>query len=175
MSPAPRPIVLVGLPGAGKSTVGRQAARLLETGFVDLDGLIASRTGSTVERYIEENGESAFRACEAEMAREVLAGPPAVVATGGGYFADPENRRQAIERGFPVYLHVSPSVAARRLGSAAGRPLLKGYDLTLRLAQLLQQRQAAYLEATAKVSTDQLTAEQAAERVAVLARSDGGW
>jgi len=148
---------------------------LLETRFTDLDELIVERTGKSVARLFDESGEPAFRAIETDLAREVLAGEPLIFSPGGGFFLDPENRREALERAFVIYLHVSPSVAARRIGSADGRPLLKGFDITLRLAQLLQQREAFYLQAPSKVSTDRLGPEQVADRIAVLARSDGDW
>jgi shikimate kinase len=165
----------VGLPGAGKTTAGRIAARLLETRFCDLDELIVQRSGKSVPRMFEEAGEAAFRAIESAVAREVIATEPGILAPGGGFFSDPDNRREMLERACVIYLHVSPSVAARRIGSAEGRPLLKGYDITLRLAQILQQREAAYLQAPSKVSTDMLAPEQVAERIVVLARSGGDW
>lgn len=170
-----RHVVLVGLPGSGKSTVGRIAAEQLGAPFLDLDRLIESRTGRTIERIMAEQEEAGFRLLEAEAAADVLSGPAAVLAPGGGFFQDPAGRQAALEAGYVVYLHVSPSVAARRLKDATDRPLLKGYDITLRLAQLLQRREAAYLQAHAKVSTDSLEPGQVAERVAVLARSGGGW
>jgi shikimate kinase len=170
-----RHVVLVGLPGSGKSTVGQIAASLLGATFIDLDRLIESRCGRTIERIMAEQGEAGFRMLEAEAAADVLGGPAAVVAPGGGFFEDPASRQSALDTGYVVYLQVSPSVAARRLKDTADRPLLKGYDITLRLAQLLQRREAAYLQAHAKVSTDSLSASQVADRVAVLARSGGGW
>lgn len=170
-----RHVVLVGLPGSGKSTVGRLVAARLEAPFVDLDRLIEARVGKSVERIFTELGEEAFRAFESEVGATVLAGPPSVFAPGGGFFMDRGRRLRAMAVGFVVYLETSPSVAARRLAGLGDRPLLKGFEPTLRLRQLLERREAVYLEAPGRVSTDWLTPEQVADKVVELARSGGGW
>ena len=87
-----RHLLLVGLSGAGKTTVGRLVAAALGAPFVDLDEEVARRAGRTIAEVFGEEGESAFRALESACARDALAGAPAVVAAGGGYFDDPANR-----------------------------------------------------------------------------------
>jgi len=170
-----RSLLLVGLPGAGKSTVGPLLAELLGAPFVDFDRTIEMRAGRSVARLFEEQGEAAFRALEAQLGSELLAGPPAVLAPGGGYVLDAATRRQALEKALLVYLETSPSVAARRLAGQEDRPLLKGFDRTLRLRQLLEQREAVYLEAQCRVTTDLGSPVEVAAQVAELARTLGGW
>ncbi len=171
----PKHVILVGLPGSGKTTVGRLAAGLLGAPFVDLDSLVEARAGKSVERIFADMGEEAFRALESEIGAEVLAGPAGVFAPGGGFFTDRSRRLQSLAAGYVIYLETSPSVASRRLSGLTDRPVLKGFDRTLRLRQLLEQREGAYLEAHGRVSTDWLKPEQVAAKVVELARSEGAW
>lgn len=171
----PRHLVLVGLPGAGKSTVGQLVASRLGAPFADFDRLIEHRAGKSVARIFAEDGEGAFRALEATIGAEQLTGPPAVLAPGGGYVLNAVQRRLAIAMGYVVYLVTSPAVAARRLEGQDTRPLLKGFDPVLRLQQFLEQRRDVYVEAQGQVTTDGLTPAEVADQVAQLARTSGGW
>ena len=168
-------MILVGLPGSGKSTVGRLAAGLLGASWVDLDVVIEQRAGKPVARIFAEDGEPAFRALEAELGDGVLAGEPVVFSPGGGFITDPARRRRVIDRGLAIYLVTSPAVAASRVVEAANRPLLEGRDPAERMAELLRQRRDGYLEAHEKVTTDTATPRDVARRVAELARAKGGW
>lgn len=170
-----RHLVLVGLPGSGKSTVGRLVANRLGAPFADFDFLIEQRAGKSVARIFAEDGEAAFRALEATIGAEQLTGPPSVLAPGGGYVLNAVQRRLAIAMGYVVYLVTSPAVAARRLEGQEARPLLKGFDPVLRLQQFLEQRRDVYLEAQGLVTTDGLDREVVADQVAQLARTCGGW
>ncbi len=170
-----RHVVMIGLPGAGKTTVGRLVAERLGAPFTDFDTIIEERAGKSIERIFAEDGEPAFRALEATIGAEALAGEPAVLSPGGGYFQDAVQRRLALSLGYVVYLMTSPSVAARRLEGSHPRPLLKGFEPALRLHLLLEQRRGTYLEAQARVMTDLLTPEAVADDVAQLARTHGGW
>lgn len=171
-------MILVGLPGSGKSTVGRLAAELLGAPWVDLDVAIEKRSGKTIPRIFTEDGEPAFRALEAELSEAVLAGEPVVFSPGGGFIADPDRRRDVLARGLVIYLETSPEVAAGRVGEGGGtahRPLLAGGDPVARIAELLRQRGPAYLEARERVTTDGVRPADVARRVAELARAKGGW
>ncbi len=169
--------MLVGLPGSGKTTVGRLAAGSLGAPFVDLDEEIERRAGKPVPRIFAEDGEPAFRRLEAEAGAAALAGPPAVVAPGAGFFALETSREAARRAALVVYLQADPAEAARRLGAAgaAARPLLRGPDPTARMALLLAARGALYAEAECTVATTGRGAEEVARSVASLARERAGW
>jgi shikimate kinase len=165
-----RPLVLVGLPGSGKSTVGPLVAEALGVPFVDLDRVIEAEAGKSVARIFEEEGEGAFRAMEARLGAGVLAGPPCVLAPGGGYFLDADLRRRTLASSLVVYLATAPAEAARRLGSSQDRPLLRGYVPALRLRLLLEQREPLYREAQQLVTTDGRTPSEVAAELVELAR-----
>jgi len=170
-----RHVILVGLPGSGKTTVGRLAAAALGAPFVDLDERIAARAGKSVARLFAEDGEPRFRALEAEIGREILGGPPAVVAPGGGFVAAAVTRDLAGRSGLVVYLETSAAEATARLGGAAGRPLLEGASPQARMADLLAERAALYGRCECAVRTDGRSAAEVAAAVVLLARDRAGW
>jgi shikimate kinase len=172
---ARRHLVLVGLSGAGKTTVGRRVAATLGGPFVDLDAEVERRAGKSARRVFAEDGEAAFRAHEAACARDVLAGPPSILAAGGGYTESEANRSAARAAGLVVYLSVGSDAAAARLAGASDRPLVDGADPAARLRELLERREQGYLEADHTVVTDERTLEAVADEVASLARRHGGW
>ena len=172
---ARRHIVLVGLSGAGKTTVGRLVAAALGGPFVDLDAAIEERAGKAVRHIFAEDGEAGFRAHEEACARYVLAGPPLILAAGGGYFESEANRSAARAAGLVVYLSVSTEAAVARLAGGAGRPLVDGADQAARLRELLERREKGYLEADHTVVTDGWAPGAVAGEVASLARRHGGW
>jgi shikimate kinase len=167
--------VLVGLPGAGKTAAGRLAAERLGGPFVDLDAAVEQRAGRSIAAIFAAGGEAAFRVLEAAAGRDALLGEAAVIATGGGFLMEPASRRLAHERGFVVHLAVGPETAARRLAGLHDRPLLETADRVATLRGLLAARQSLYLEAAEQVTTDGLTLDEVADRLAALARSRGGW
>lgn len=162
----PERIFLIGLSGSGKSTAGRILARLLGWEFVDTDDEIERRTGMSVARLFERDGEARFRQLELEVLRDVAAREPVVIATGGGTPTIPA-ARPILGTGFVVWLSVSPEVAARRLlaaPNASERPLLQG-DPRARLEALLQARLELYRNADAAIHVDDLTPEDLAEEI----------
>jgi len=167
--------VLVGLPGSGKTTVGRLVSAALGAPFIELDEAIVRRAGKSVARLFAEESEAAFRALEAELGEAALRGPPAVVAPGGGFISGAVARAMARKAGLVVYLETEPAEAAARLGGSAGRPLLEGGEVSSRIASLLAEREALYREAECTVATGGRSAEDVAAAVVLLARSRAGW
>lgn len=148
-------LVLVGLMGAGKTTVGQRCAALLVRGFVDTDALIETNTGLTVAEIFERDGEAHFRALERDAVADACVSPaPLVIACGGGAVLDPDSRRALHAAGLVVWLQASPAVLGGRVGSAADRPLLGGSNgATVTLERLATLRAPAY-EAAADVTVD---------------------
>jgi shikimate kinase len=166
---APR-LVLVGLPGSGKSTVGPLVAARLGWSFVDLDEEIVRVAGRTIPEIFAAEGESGFRAQEHAATAALVEQGPLVLASGGGWMLDPANRGVLGLGTEVVYLEVSPEVAATRMGGAASaRPLLAGDNLIERLADLLARRKLTYLQANHTVSVDLLGPEEVAALIVALA------
>lgn len=141
-----RNLYLVGLMGAGKTTVGRSLARKLGRLFVDSDHAIEERTGVSVSTIFEIEGEEGFRKREEQMIIELAEEGGRVVATGGGVVIRKENRQQLRKSGFVVYLNVPPSLIISRLRNDKTRPLLQVTDPLARLEALLKDRDPYYRE-----------------------------
>lgn len=140
-------LALVGLPGCGKSTIGRQLARRFGVEFVDSDAEIEKRLGMTIRQYFEAHGEAAFRDVEQTMLDELCRRPgPFVLATGGGIVLKPANREMLRSHTCVVYLHASVSDLWRRLRHDTKRPLLQGGDALGRLKTLAREREPLYRE-----------------------------
>ncbi len=143
----PGHVVLVGMMGAGKSSVGRRVARRLQRPFVDADDELEARTGRSVRGWFAE-GEPAFRKAEADVLAALLARPePTVMATGGGVVVAEANRRALTERAFVVWLDADPAFLASRVRRRAHRPLLDDAgagDATSTLARLHAERTGWY-------------------------------
>lgn len=161
-------IVLVGAPGAGKTTVGRRVARELGIDFADSDELVEQRAGKTVAEIFIDDGESAFRAMEREEIARALAHFDGVLALGGGAVLDPATRA-ALASHTVVWLRVGISSATDRVGMNASRPLLLG-NVRGTLIRLLDERTPLYEEvATTTVETDGVGAAEVAQEVLALA------
>ena len=139
-------IYLVGLMGAGKTTVGRQLAKRLNRRFFDSDHEIESRTGVRVPVIFEIEGEAGFRKRETQMLAELSRQTDLVVATGGGAVLAEENRRCMHDTGIVVYLSAPPLVLHERTRLDRNRPLLRVEDPLARLSELFQQRDPLYRE-----------------------------
>lgn len=140
-------IALVGLPGSGKSTVGRQLARRLDLPFVDSDPEIERRIGCTIREYFEREGENSFRdAEEAAIADITGRGHQGVLSTGGGTVLRPANRERLRASGYVIYLRTSPEEVFKRLRHDRNRPLLQVGDPMQRLRDLFAVRDPLYRE-----------------------------
>jgi len=168
-------VLLVGLPGSGKTTVGRLVADQLHAGFVDVDAILVRREGKPIDVIFGEQGESAFREMERRETEAALANDPAVIAPGGGWAAQPGALAAAKQRALVIYLCSRPDTAARRAAPEGNRPLLMGLDPVTRMRELLKQREPFYRDAHAHVVTDGKAPEQVADEVARLAQTKGGW
>ncbi|CAN5860590.1 hypothetical protein BH23ACT12_BH23ACT12_08070 [soil metagenome] len=133
--------------GAGKTEVGRRLAKRLGRPLVDTDELIVERDGRSVSEIFSEESEAGFRAKEVEAVADAAATPGAVIATGGGMVLDPRNVEALKSSGKVVYLRASAAVAAARLGTGEGRPLLEGTPLGDRIAKLIEDRAHLYRDA----------------------------
>lgn len=164
-----RHLVLVGLPGAGKSTVGPLVAERLGCPFLDLDVVIESGAGRPVAAIFASRGEPAFRELEREAMDGALAGPFAVIAPGGGWAAQPGNLAAAERRAVLVYLAISPAAAAERLAGNSDRPLLVGSQPREVLEQLLLAREPFYRLAALEVDAEAGPPDFVAEGVVAAA------
>lgn len=145
MNPAPN-LFLVGPMGAGKTTIGRRLAHLLDWPFHDLDQDIEQRSGATIPLIFELEGEAGFRRREHEMLAELAALDGIVLATGGGAVLDPANRALLRARGYVVYLQTSVDQQLKRLERDRKRPLLAAPDRRERLDHLAAVRNPLYAE-----------------------------
>lgn len=146
-----RPVVLVGMMGAGKSTVGRKLAQLLDLPFADADDEIEQAAQMTVGEIFERFGEAYFRDGERRVIARLLDGGPMVLATGGGAFVQPDTRALILERGIAVWLDSDVATLVERVGRKDSRPLLREGDPAAIIARLRTERESAYAQAPIKV------------------------
>lgn len=140
-------VVLVGLPGAGKTTVGRQLARRLKLPFVDSDQVIEDELGCSIREYFAREGEEAFRNVEQDVINELtLRKDDHVLSTGGGAVLRPINRQHLHQRTRVVYLRSYPEELFRRLKHDTSRPLLQVADPMAKLRELFEARDPLYRE-----------------------------
>ena len=160
-------IVLVGLMGAGKSSVGRRLAQELDLPFTDADHEIVKAAGCSIEDIFTLYGEAAFRDGERRVIARILDCGPQILATGGGAFIDPATRARIKERGISVWLRADIEVLYERTRRRTSRPLLNNDDPRGTLARFIEQRYPIYAEADIVIDTAQegpdVTAEQVLE------------
>ncbi|MGN6607570.1 MAG: shikimate kinase [Jatrophihabitans sp.] len=166
--------VLVGLPGAGKSTTGRRLAKILGTSFADSDDLVEQAAGRSVPDIFAADGEPAFRAAEAAAISTALADFDGVLALGGGALTSDSTRAALRDSGVPVVLlRARVTTLLHRVGSGASRPLLAG-DPESRLRALADERAPLYAEvATVTVDSDGRTPGQVAATIAARLHESG--
>lgn len=153
---AVRALALVGLPGSGKTTVGRQLARRLGVDFIDTDAVIEQHLGESIRSFFEREGEDRFRDVETEVLLGLIAGlpaggAPAVLSTGGGIVLRPANRAALASAAATLYLRSSPEELFRRLRHDTQRPLLQVADPLKKLRDLFHVRDPLYRETAAFV------------------------
>lgn len=146
-----RPIVLVGLMGAGKTTVGRRLAQRMRLPFVDADHEIEAAAGMTVSDIFERFGEPYFRDGERRVIARLIDGSPKVIATGGGAFIHEQTRGLILDQAIAVWLDAEPAVLADRVRRRDTRPLLRGRDPEAVLAELARVRNPFYALAPIRV------------------------
>lgn len=142
-----RTIVLVGMMGAGKTTIGRRLAPRLGLPFFDADLEIEKAAGMSVAELFRMHGEASFRRGEAQVMARLLQGPPCVLATGGGALLDPNTRRLIKEHGLSVWLKTDADTIMKRAGRRGTRPLLNVADPRAVIESLLKEREPLYAQA----------------------------
>ena len=170
-----RHILLVGLPGSGKSVIGAHAAELLRTTCTDTDAVLVRRLQMPLMRIFGELGESRFRELEREAVAAALAEPPGVLVPGGGWAAQPGAIEAAKAAAFIIYVKAQVADAAAWAAEGEVRPLLMGPNLPDRMQALLEEREPFYLRAHAEVFNQRQTVASAAAEVARLAQAHAGW
>ena len=150
---APKTIALVGLMGAGKSSIGRRLAQTLGLPFMDADLEIEAAAGASIEEIFARDGEAAFRNGERRVIARLLDGPAQILATGGGAFMDPTTRSLIRARAISVWLRADIDTLLVRVGRRNNRPLLKTGDPRGVLTRLMNERHPVYAEADITVDT----------------------
>ena len=150
-----RPIVLVGLMGVGKSTVGRRLAARLRLPFVDADNAIEQAAGMSIADIFEKFGEPYFRDGERRVIARLMDGTPKVIATGGGAFINDDTRALILAEATAIWLNAHPGVLAERVRRRDTRPLLRGRDAGEVLIELARVRDPIYALAPIHVASNQ--------------------
>ena len=171
----PRHIVLVGLPGSGKSTVGRLVADGLPAPLIDVDGLLVREMGMPVSQIFGMVGESRFREMERDAVIAAQGGNPGVIVPGGGWAAQQGQLEAAKMSSLVIYLKCLPVTASKRSEQGEVRPVLAGVDPVQRMRTLLEEREPLYLLAHYTVQTERIAPDAVAAEVIGLARQHGGW
>lgn len=171
-----RNVILIGLSGSGKTTVGAAVAGMIGGGFCDCDEAIEKKLGQSIVEIFAEQGEAAFRRVEEELMNEaILDGVPGVIVPGGGWCVQGENMSVALRSGLTVYLQVAPAEAIERLKESAPRPLLGTPDSAVVLSAQLDSRREVYERSEVAVDTNGKEPQRVALTVANLARKLAGW
>jgi shikimate kinase len=166
-------LVLVGLPGAGKSTIGALVASKANRPFLDFDVEIARRYGAPVSKIFSDRGEAFFRGLERMLTMELVDAPAMILAPGGGWITQPLTTALLRVRARIIYLKVSPAVALARLGGqVVDRPLLRVDDPLGKLDELFQARRLLYERADHVVDTESLEPQALVELLVGLALKD---
>ena len=160
-----RSIVLIGMMGSGKTTIGKKLSKILGLPFVDTDTLIEEKEERTISDIFAESGEDYFREIETQVLRDVLNAPPSVISTGGGIILSKENRELIKQKAIPVFLYAKIDTLIERLSHATDRPLLEGDTLKNRLETIWNKRKALYEEFENRIETDRYTPDEIARMI----------
>lgn len=160
-----KPVVLVGLMGSGKSTLGRALARALDKGFCDADEVIADKAGKPIPQIFDEDGEPAFRELERTVIAKLLDGKSGVISTGGGAFMNAATREAIAQKGVSVWLRADINTLAKRTAGDRKRPLLKGGDPIGALRALMDTRYPVYAQADITIDTGLEPVEQTLDKI----------
>ncbi len=159
------PIVLIGMMGVGKSTVGRRLATRLGLTFVDADEEIEKAAGMTITEMFDRYGETHFRDGERRVIARLMDGAPKVIATGGGAFMQDDTRALILEHAIAIWLDAEIDILVDRVSRREGRPLLKGKDARAVLTELAQIRNPVYALAPIHVKSVAAPHETAVDRI----------
>jgi len=162
-------LILVGLPGVGKTTIGKAAARQLGRPFLDFDQEIERRAGMEVREIFRLRGEDHFRALEFALSEELSVTGGMVLSPGGGWITQQRSVELLRSTGRIIYLRASPEAVARRLRRVETRPLLAGRDPVVALRELYEKRRALYETADDVLDTERLARQQLIAKVVELA------
>lgn len=171
----PRHVVLVGLPGSGKSTVGHLAAEKLGAPLIDIDLLLVREMGMPIAQMFGMVGEVKFRQMEREAVRTARTREGCVIVPGGGWAAQPGELDAARADSLLLYLKCDAKVAANRTEQGQDRPLIMGSDPEQQIRKLLAEREPFYHLADYVLEAGKLSAEKVAEEVVQHARRYAGW
>jgi shikimate kinase len=160
-----RPIVLVGMMGVGKTSVGRRLASALRLPFHDADEEIEKAAGLSVTEIFQRHGETEFRRGERRVIERLLSGPPLVLATGGGAYMDATTRALLKEKAVTVWLRADPDLIWKRVNRRDTRPLLKRDNPRQVLADLLVVREPIYAEADLTIDSGEGPANDAVKAI----------
>ena len=160
-----RSVVLVGMMGAGKSSVGRRVALRLGIPFVDADTEIEKAAGRAITDIFAIRGEAEFRAGEARVILRLLEGGPQVLATGGGAFVNPDTRAAIAAKGISIWLKAEPEVLMKRIKRRQDRPLLHTADPAATLRKLLEEREPVYALADLTVQSREVTHDRIVDEI----------
>lgn len=160
-----RPLVLVGMMGAGKTTIGRRLAHRLSRRFLDSDTEVEAAANMKIEEIFAVRGEAEFRSGEARVIARLLREPDIVLATGGGAFINPETRALIGEMGVSIWIKADLELLMARVARRSNRPLLKTADPRATLAALLQAREPIYAEADITIVSRDVAQDVVADEI----------
>lgn len=170
-----RTIALVGMMGAGKSSIGRRLAARLYVPFHDTDAEVERAAGCSIPEIFQRYGEAAFRDCERKVISRLLGQPPHVLATGGGAYMDAETRSRIKDRSLAVWIRAPVDILLERVQRKDNRPLLKGGDPRETLERLLAEREPVYAEAELAVESDNGLHDDTVDRIVGALAQRGIW